>query len=503
VKFLAVTLLISLLLASAVTYFSFSGSSKERPVLYWVTTAEPIRAGQLELFQEWLKKNDYPEMEIRIDVRAKKNAEVKNTVQGVSGVAADLIDCFAGEVLLYQAVGMLEDVTDVAKEMGFEGSQTYSSERASMHIDGRQYGFPRNAGPGFLWVNSEAFERVGLPVPPHEWSFDEFERIGRAYVEAHNIPGRRQEFYFVRALGGGVRAILARSMGTDIFNETMTKSNYGTDVFREVFELNYRWIYDSRIVPTIKEAEALSSNSSALSQVEMYLFSQGNFGVMSGGRWGLMHFREVGPHQLSISEYPHGGFRNGYSGGGIVGVYAKSKRKELAYYFLKFLASEEFNHQIIENGDGLPPVTQYTETEEYLHPAKYPNEWDLHDRIRRIEVESGIAYSFSPFVLRAEDTRLEKNAFDKFIVNRSSAEEALAMASKLVNESMLRRAYQSEKSQLHYEKLLKDQETIERLRNEGKLVPLELITNPFYRRYYVEKGWSLPESSSSVEAEKL
>ena len=163
---------------------------------------------------------------------------------------------------------------------------------------------------------------------------------------------------------------------------------------------------------------------------------------------------------------------------------------------MKFLASEEFNHQIIENGDGLPPVTKYTEREAYLHPVDYPNEWNLHDRIRRIEVESGIAYSFSPFVLRAEDTRLEKNAFDKFIVNRASAEEALAMASKMVNESMVRRADQSEKSQMHYEQLLKDQEKIEDLRKAGELVPLELITNPFYRRYYVEKGWSLVEGLS-------
>jgi hypothetical protein len=165
----------------------------------------------------------------------------------------------------------------------------------------------------------------------------------------------------------------------------------------------------------------------------------------------------------------------------------------LAYYFLKFLASEEFNNQIIENGDGLPPVTEYTESEAYLHPSDYPNEWNLHDRIQRIEVELGISYSFSPFVLKSEDARIEKNAFDKFIANRFSAEEALTIAAEMIHSSMERKASESTESWSLYEKLLSDQEKIEGLRKEGKLVPLKLITNPFYRRYYVKRGWSLPE----------
>ncbi len=498
-KFLALMLLVILSLASVVTFLNLSDTKRERPVLHWVTTAETIRDGQLELFQQWLKKHDYPEMEIRMDIRARKKADVKNIVQGVSGVAGDLLDCFNGELLQYQSVGMLEDVTEVAKEMGFEGIKTYSSFRSSMEVNGRQYGFPRNAGPIFLWVNVEAFERVGLPIPPDVWNFEEFEQVGKAYVEAYHVSGERQRFYFVRSLGGSGRATIARSLGVDIFNETMTRSNYDTAVFRDVFKMNYRWIHEVRIVPTLVDAEALTGNSSSLNRTMSYLFAQGNFGMLPGARPGLMSFREVGPWKLSVSEYPNGGFRNTYSNGGIVGVYTESKHKELAYYFLKFLASEEFNHQIIENGDGLPPIPEYTETEAYLYPRDYPNEWNLHGRIREIETEIGIAFSFSPFISRSEDARKEKDAFDKFVANRLSAEEALAVAAKMVNASIERKAYESEEGRLYYEKLLRDQEMIENLRKEGKPVPLELITNPFYRRYYVEMGWAaLAEKDKSL-----
>ena len=39
----------------------------EKPVIYWVTDSNPARIEQVSLFQKWLKKNDYPDMELRID----------------------------------------------------------------------------------------------------------------------------------------------------------------------------------------------------------------------------------------------------------------------------------------------------------------------------------------------------------------------------------------------------------------------------------------------------
>jgi hypothetical protein len=58
---------------------------------------------------------------------------------------------------------------------------------------------------------------------------------------------------------------------------------------------------------------------------------------------------------------------------------------------------------------------------------------------------------------------------------------------------MERTAGESPRLTAKYEKGLRDQVEIDRLRSEGELVPLELISNPFYRQYYVKQGWSLPE----------
>ncbi len=80
--------------------------------------------------------------------------------------------------------------------------------------------------------------------------------------------------------------------------------------------------------------------------------------------------------------------------------------------------------------------------------------------------------------------------------------EALQDCAARIEKEMERNIGKSSELTILYEKRLRDQEEIERLRKEGKMVPLRLISNPFYRRYYVEMGWSLPEGGAFVGSEK-
>jgi multiple sugar transport system substrate-binding protein len=227
----------------------------------------------------------------------------------------------------------------------------------------------------------------------------------------------------------------------------------------------------------------------------MHLFSKGNLGLITAGRWAVMHFRLVGPTRISVCEIPYAEFRNTLMMSGVGAVYEGSKHKELAYYFMKFYASEKYNRQIIENGDGLPPVPRFAKTEAFSRPPKHPNEWGLHDRILKMATEIAIPVSSSLYVLDSFSRRQEDSSFDKAIAGRASVNEALNLAARMVNDDIVRKVRESSKLRLAYEQGLEDQKEIERLRREGELVPLGLITNPFYRRYYVEKSWSLPEGS--------
>ncbi len=495
-KYLFAIVLIGLAVASVLTFSNLSEKA-ETPVLHWMTYYSEPRVKQTELFEKWMVENGYPSVDLRIDVIG-KNQKEKNIIQGVSGVAADIFDCGFGDVDLYHSVGMLEDVTEVAVEMGFEPSKTYSSVQSLFVVDDRQYGFPRLVSAGFFWVNVEAFRKAGVNMPSGNWSFDEFERMGKAFVKALKVSGERQSIFLTGQFTMPHRILMLRSMGVDIFNETQTASALSHPAYEEVCEIVKKWTYKDKIIPSAIEAQSLSTQTRADTQVNQQLFANGNYGLLWAGRWALMSFRMIGPERLAVCEFPNIGFRNSLVGAAPVAIYKKSKHKELAYYFLKFLASDPFNMNTVRNADGLPPIPEYAKLNEFSHPVEYPNEWGLHDQIRDMTTSLGIPFPSSPFALTQVFMRHDKNAFDKFMAGRLSLSEALKEASEAIDAHMQYNVNQSMELKEKYDRLIQNQKEIERLRSRGELVPLHLITNPFYRRYYVEKGWSLPEGAETV-----
>ncbi len=490
--------LLFLIIVSGATYLTLPGVRSDKPQLHWIIVGGPEKGEQVEMFYQWLKENNYPEFDLKMDKPGAKPHE-KNVIQGISGVAGDILDCYEGHVQLYQSVGLLVDLTDRAGEMGLDLEQTYTAVRPSMKVDGRQYAFPRNVSSRLLWVNLEAFEKLELPVPPDIWTFEEFEEHGKAFVAAANIAGEHQEFYFSTYMGLYERIMFFRSQGRDIYNETLTKLEMEHPIYEEIYQMFYRWIREVNIIPTEMEAKTLlSASSGGVGAGTFHLFAEGKYGMMGGARWSLIQMRRTGPTKLAVSELPHGGFRNTLVYYGAGAVYAGSKYTDLAQYFLKFLASEQFNMHIVKSGDGLPPVAKYTETEEFLRPKEFPNEWGSHERIRRIATEIALPVSSSPYILLSSVMRIEKNAFHKFLSGRSSAGEAIRFAEDMIRAEMKRAREESSELSVKYEKGLRDQAEIDRLREKGELVPLHLISNPFYRRYYVERGWSLPEGDEET-----
>jgi len=95
------------------------------------------------------------------------------------------------------------------------------------------------------------------------------------------------------------------------------------------------------------------------------------------GRYGLIQLREFSLErrkdnrpalQLAVSEPPHGGFPNTSTGTRAAAVYKGGKHRDLAKYFLAYLASEDYNMNIVRDADALPPNPAVTKSEAYLRP---------------------------------------------------------------------------------------------------------------------------------------
>lgn len=371
-KYLFLSILAVLLVASFVTYRMTPGARSDVPVLYWVTDPNPARVLQVSTFQNWLEKNHYPRFVLEVDT-ANMTAD-KVLIQAVSGVCADIIGHTGGNNMrLRQAVGILEDVTDWGQELGFDTSKTYPAMEPELTVDGRQYAFPCNLYAHMFWVNEDTFAKYGMPDPPKRWTFQEFEDMGKRFVASANEPGKPRMYFFADSLD---TTQMIRSLGLSRFNETMTACTLDDPRMVEVLHLNYKWTYQDRILPSRADRESFATNA-GYGGSTMQLFNSGNYAMYRSGRYALIQLREFslqarkdgkGPLRLAVSELPHGGFPNTSTGTRAAAVYKGGKHRELAKYFLAYLASDDYNMNIVRDADALPPNPAVTTTEAYRRP---------------------------------------------------------------------------------------------------------------------------------------
>jgi len=488
-KYIFIAIFCALILASIGTSVFNKKAASGKRVFYWVTDNNPARALQISTFQSWMKSKGYPDCELKLDTA---NRDVsKQIIQSVSGVGGDVMDCWSGggDVMYFAEMGIMEDVTEDAKRLGYDPSKTYAALEDDLKVNGRQYIFPCNVNASLYFVNKEVFKRFGLEPPPMRWSMEEFEKRGKEFVAAANKGLDRRE-YFMAAWIDTVATM--RSFGNDIFNETLTASKMtgeGNDGLLKTLKLTKKWTDVDHILPTAAEVASFAT-ASGYGGATFQLFFKGNFAMVSTGRYALIQFRQFGKMDLDAVEYPNAGYPNTIIATRAALVYKGSKNKDLAKYFQAYLASKDYNMNIVEDADALPPNPEFTKSEEYLHPKDYPNEWTVHKKFAQDAMDISIVLTKSPFVANNQVYGSYMNECTQGVMSDvRSAEDAVKLFETRINEEIARTIQEKERLRPEYEKQCELQKKIDEYRKAGKKVPKEWISNPFYKKYYKDMGW--------------
>lgn len=486
-KKLFLTGFLLLLAASGLTHWLLPEQQAGHPILYWTVQADASKQRVRDLFYAWRAERGLPEIELRLDSANRDPA--KKIIQGVSGVGGDLLDIGLMEMMPLQNAGLLADLTPIARQRGFAPETSYASIRSEIMVDGRQYAYPRNVGVSMLWVNRGAFARHGVPEPPYRWTLEEFEDTGRRFVAAANAPGQRDRVYFVSNIP---RLTLRRSLGADVFNETMTRCTLDDPRNIRLMEKILTWVNVDQLAPT-REAELAFAADASGFMLKIALFARGQYGMLYLGRWAVKALRERPPLDLRVVEPFHGGFPNAELSVGGVGIYAGSRQQELAASFLEFLASGEFNLEVARGGDALPPIPAYARTDTYRRPPDHPNEWGCHEPFLAAAAEIGIGVARSPYVLSNVVNRIEVDAYNTMLAGRASPAQAARNAARRINDEIDLSLQASARLRERHARESAHQRQIELRRARGEPVPAAWITNPFHLAYYAAQGWLEPE----------
>lgn len=476
---------IILCLVSALWYAALPSTQNEAPTLYWVSDNNPARAKQLDAFEHWRERKELPPMHVELD--ANNGGPDKIIIQGVSGIAGDLLQFVSGfQLRFFSDVGILQDQTQAAHELGFDLSNTYASVAPEIISDGKQFAYPCNVLVKMLVINKDTFAKYDIDLPPMEMTLDDFERLGKEFVaKANQDKEEHERVFFCNWLEAFT---LRRSAGVSKYNETLTACTLDDPRYAKILDRLEKWRSVDRLLPTAAD-KASMTNQSVFGGSVTEMFASGRYAMIFGGRFNIVGFRERGiTIDLTAVEIPHAGFPNTSLMCRSTAVYKNSPYPKLASLFLAYLASEEYNMTIVEDGDGLPPNPKYTELEEFHSPKDYPNEWDFHHHFARLAQTRAIGLVFCPFLDDTFSYNADVLVLDMFEQGELTSEEATREVTRRINEEIERTIDNNPALKEEYHRRLKVQAEIDALKAEGKKIPASLIENHFLKRYYAVTG---------------
>ncbi|MBF6332000.1 ABC transporter substrate-binding protein [Nocardia transvalensis] len=255
----------------------------------------------------------------------------------------------------------------------------------TFRFQGRQYVLPEQWAGIFLYYNRRLFAEAGLTPPPGRWedawTFAEFLDAAQALTE-RDSSGRTTQWGFVDAwpVPRWSAAIFGMNNGAAWFTPPIdpTHTNIDDDRFIEGFQFYADLSVRHRVAPLSADLQSISASMSALD-----LFSQGKAGMVLTGHWQYSAFLATPDLDFDVTVLPvgpQGDRAKSDIGTTGLGIAASSRKKDLAWEFVKFATGPVGQQAVAASGLFVPALRSARNSPEFA---------DAHTRIRNLEVLTG------------------------------------------------------------------------------------------------------------------
>ncbi|MGH7214771.1 MAG: ABC transporter substrate-binding protein [Tepidisphaeraceae bacterium] len=398
--------------------------------LRWSTDPNPARAEQTALFA---KLN--PGISVTVDPGLGGD-QTKLIVQCATGTGPDIFDIGTAEQMASLAqAGILLDLTEPARAMGFSPADTYPSLANALLVDGRQYRFPCNVATNGVIYNKAVFDDHGVPYPKAGWTYDDLVRTCKL-LQTNPSKSGQQHITVANWSSGAFVGDMMAGHGADFFTSDGLRSTLDSPEVIAAMRLYHDMTLVERAFPTLAELSTASSQGGWGSAIQ--IFSGGKAAMIFIGRWYIIQLRAFPElaSQLGTVPLPRVGDRpsQGVVGTRAAGVNAKSPNKDQALKFLKYLAGPEYGRVIVEGGDALPPNPALARTgadlvnDQVADPAFHQAFIDA--------VEQGRTFNTSPFMDAVLVNRWFQERIDAVENGITSPEDAMRSLATEVNQTI-------------------------------------------------------------------
>lgn len=154
-----------------------SGGADNKPVtLKFFSNEQPLRDIYDRVNSEYSRRNPNVNIEMVYIPEADYGMKVDTTI--LSGEQVDIV--YFNNKTAYASRAMQGEFAEMDSLMADEGIRLMDVYTIDASVDdGKVYGLPGDVKYMVVWINKDDLDRVGLPVPPMDWTWDDFREYAR------------------------------------------------------------------------------------------------------------------------------------------------------------------------------------------------------------------------------------------------------------------------------------------------------------------------------------
>lgn len=420
--------------------------NRGKTVIYWSTDPNPARKDQIAPFERM-----HPDIAVLVE----PNTFERTIVQCSTGIGPDLIEVYSvADMTSYVEAGILLDVTEYAKQMGFDPESTYEKLAGILVYEGRQYRYPANAASQVLFYNRRMFREAGIASDPTDaMPWEEFIELVRPLTVKR--PGGTGYTQFAMGMARGFAQDIHLQFGGRVFNAAGTRCVLDSPESIAGVAFYCDLMNKHEVIPTPGAAAALSGEG-GWAQGEIRWFATGRTAAIWGSRWMLVQFRNYPDLRENLGcvllPSPRGGAPASYCGARGPGINRNSKHIRESLLFMQYLASPEYGEVIAQSADALPPSREYAEDPARLLNPGFPAE-NYQEKFLA-SMDHAEAQQLSPFIDRKIVDRIWLEAIEAAENDIKTPGQAMRDAAKAINDRIDRNVRERPDLRARYEALI-------------------------------------------------
>jgi len=385
----------------------------------------PPEAGPQEIVDNWNKENP----DIQVTYVRYVNDDSGNLKLDTALIAGQNVDIFANytKPLLTKRVSS-GAALDLSQFTDYNIDDKMGPSAKEWAVDGKYYAMPTKRNMHFVWMNKDALDEAGLPVPT-DWTLADVEKYAKA-LQTDTRWGYTT-FPFWRDI-----VPFDGSLAVQGYVKEDGTSNLGAPIVEKALQAHYDMMHTSKVSPPISLIETTKMNVIAE-------FLGNKLALLNAGEW---MFRDANnltdyPRDFKVAFAPlpritqeQDDFRYLGGLGDAIAINAKSEYKEEAWAFLKWYAD---GGMLPQASGGRIPASKDADQDKAVELLL----GDLEDKYDVESLKRILNNDLPTFqvTLPQEVIDLRREEFDKYYIKAQSLEDTINNVAKRHNDYLKRK----------------------------------------------------------------